>query len=195
MNRLTSALLMSVPVVLASCGGDGKVPVPVSTSSQVLSTTAVPAPITQPPADKTCGLANFQQEVLDRLNQARASNRMCGNTFSKAVGPLSWNGKLFEAAAAHATDMATKNYFSHESQDGRIFSERITATGYNWTAVGENIAAGQTSVEQVINNWLQSPAHCDNIMNGSFSEVGAACVRNDASTYKQYWTLELGRPK
>lgn len=186
---------MSVPVVLAACGGDGKVPVPVSTSSEAPSTTAVPAPSpsAQTPADKTCGLAHFQQEVLDRLNQARAGNRMCGHTFAKAVGPLGWNGKLFEAAAAHATDMATKNYFSHESQDGRIFSERITASGYNWTTVGENIAAGQASIEQVIDNWLQSPAHCDNIMNGSFSEVGAACVRNEASTYKQYWTLELGR--
>lgn len=132
---------------------------------------------------------------MNRINQARASSRSCGSTVYKAVAPVAWNAKLFDAAAGHAKDMATNNYFSHQSQDGRTFSQRITAAGYNWSTVGENIAAGQTSVEQVMNGWLQSPGHCANIMNGNFTEVAVSCVRNDASTYKFYWAMELGRPR
>jgi uncharacterized protein YkwD len=140
-------------------------------------------------------LSGFQQQVLDRVNQARASSRMCGSTMFNAVAPLAWNALLFDAAAGHAQDMATNNYFSHVSQDGRTFSQRISAAGYAWSAVGENIAAGQASVDEVMNSWLQSPGHCENIMNGNYTEVAVSCARNDASTYKQYWTMDLGRPQ
>ena len=129
------------------------------------------------------------------MNEARAVSRMCGTTFYKAAGAVTWNDKLADAAAGHAQDMAANNYFSHTSQDGRTFSQRISATGYIWSAVGENIAAGQTTPEQVMNAWLQSPAHCENIMNATYVEAGVACVKNDASTYKEYWVMELGKPK
>jgi uncharacterized protein YkwD len=146
-------------------------------------------------AETTCGLPNFQQEVMNRINTARANSRMCGGTFYNAAGGLSWNSKLFAAGAGHATDMGQKNYFSHTSQDGRTFDQRITAAGYTWSAAGENIAAGQTSIEQVMNDWLKSPGHCANIMNGTYTEVGVSCVKNATSTYKQYWAMELGRPR
>ena len=120
---------------------------------------------------------------------------MCGSTYYNAAAPVAWNGRLFDAAAGHAQDMATNNYFSHVSQDGRTFSQRITNAGYAWSTVAENIAAGQGTVAQVMDGWLQSPGHCANIMNGNYTEIGVACARNDASTYKQYWAMELGRPK
>lgn len=147
------------------------------------------------PADITCGLPNFQQEMLVRVNLARASDRMCGVSFHPAVGPLSWNTKLVDAGAGHATDMGNKNYFQHDSLDGRVFSDRITDAGYVWREAGENIAAGQTSFDQVMNDWLKSPGHCANIMNGIFTEVGMSCVKNENSTYKWYWAMELGLPK
>lgn len=108
---------------------------------------------------------------------------------------MRWHTKLFDTAVSHALDMATNNYFSHVSLDGRIFSERISAVGYDWAAVGENIAAGQTSIDQVMTEWLKSPGHCANIMNDDFTEIAVACVRNDTSTYKRYWAMELGRPQ
>lgn len=133
--------------------------------------------------------------MLNRINQARAVARSCGSTFYKAAPPIAWNSKLFEAGAGHALDMANNNYFSHTSLDGRTFSQRITAAGYAWSTIGENIAAGQTSIEQVINGWLQSPGHCANIMNSTYTEVGVACAKNTASTYKTYWVMDLGRPR
>jgi len=133
--------------------------------------------------------------MLNRINQARASARMCGNTYYKPVAPLAWNAKLFDAAALHSADMAANNYFAHNSKDGRTFSQRITAAGYSWSAAGENIAAGQPTVEQVMNGWMQSPNHCANIMSANFTEVGVACAKNDASTYRNYWTMDLARPR
>jgi uncharacterized protein YkwD len=146
------------------------------------------------PAAQTCGLTNFQQALMTRVNQVRASSRTCGSLTYAAAAPLRWNTKLFNAAAGHSADMAANNYFSHTSRDGRTFSQRITNAGYAWSNAGENIAAGQTSVDQVMTAWVNSPGHCANLMNKNYTEVGVSCVKNDSSTYKYYWTMELARP-
>lgn len=214
MKRITCAALLPLAACLAACGGDssksststvaaGATPVPAAAPTIAAAPsptaadggTAVAAATSTAAADRSCGIANFEQEILSRLNAARAASRMCGTTFYKAAGAVAWNGKLADAAAGHAQDMAANNYFSHTSQDGRSFSQRITAAGYSWSAAGENIAAGQSTPEQVVNAWLQSQGHCENIMNGSYTETGVACVKSDASTYKTYWVMELGKPK
>jgi uncharacterized protein YkwD len=167
-----------------------------ATTTTLASTpTTTLAAVTALPAAQTCGLANFQQELINRINQIRASARACGTLNYAAAAPLKWNDKLFNAAAGHSADMAVKNYFSHTSLDGRSFSQRITNAGYDWRAVGENIAAGQTSVEQVMTAWVNSPGHCANLMNKNFTEVGVACVKNDASSYRYYWTMDLAQPR
>ncbi len=73
-------------------------------------------------------------------------------------------------------------------------AQRVMATGYSYTALGENIAAGQTSVQAVMTAWINSPGHCQNLMNPSFRDVAVACVRNNSSTYSLYWTMDLARP-
>lgn len=140
-------------------------------------------------------MSNFQAEIMRLMNEARASSRYCGSTLYPASPPLRWNALLFNAAAGHSGDMASKNYFSHTSLDGRTFSQRVTAAGYAWRTVGENIAAGQTSIQSVMNGWLQSPGHCANIMKASYTEAAVACVQNNASSYKLYWTMDLAAPR
>jgi uncharacterized protein YkwD len=145
-------------------------------------------------AANTCNLPQFQTDVMALVNQARASSRMCGNTAYRAAAPLAWNNKLFNASAGHSADMANNNYFSHTSLDGRTFGQRITNAGYKWSRLGENIAAGQGSVQSVMAVWMASAGHCSNIMNGNLTEVGVACVINDSSPYRTYWTMDLGKP-
>jgi uncharacterized protein YkwD len=111
-----------------------------------------------------------------------------------AVSPLSWNDRLFSAAARHSTDMAQNNYFSHTSLDGRTLGQRVRNEGYAWTGVGENIAAGQSSVNVVMSGWLSSPGHCANIMRATYTHVAVSCVRQSGSTYGRYWTMVLARP-
>lgn len=145
-------------------------------------------------AANTCSLPNFQTDLMALINQARASNQTCGTTSFPATAPLAWNSKLFDASAGHSADMANNNYFSHTSRDGRTFDQRISATGYSWSRLGENIAAGQESVASVMAAWMASPGHCSNIMGVNYTEVGVACVINNSSTYRTYWTMDLGRP-
>lgn len=204
MHRATLASLLSLATMLASCGGSdggstassaapgasqtGAVPPAPGTSSSGVSGTTLPA-------EKTCALANFDRDLLALVNQVRATARNCGSAAFPAAGPLTWNSKLFDAAAAHAADMAANDYFAHDSPDGRTFSQRISAAGYAWSTVGENIAGGQRSVEQVMAAWLDSPPHCAAIMNPAFTEFGVSCTSNGNSTYDYYWAMELGRPQ
>ncbi len=92
--------------------------------------------------------------------------------------------------------MAAKNYFSHTSADGRTMGDRINATGYAWSGLGENIAAGYVGIDSVMNGWVASDGHCANLMNPGFTEVGLACVPGSpTSTYNTYWTMDLGKPR
>ena len=92
----------------------------------------------------------------------------------------------------HAVDMATQNYFSHTSLDGRSPWDRIDEAGYPHFGAGENIAAGQRTAEDVVTAWLNSPGHCRNIMNPSFDELGVGYAYDAASTYQRYWVQNFG---
>lgn len=155
--------------------------------------TAVPAP--QPPTAKveavSCGLPQLREEVLKQVNIARASARACGNIRMRPAKAVSWSPTLASAAAQHSSDMATRGYFNHVSPDGRRVGYRVASEGYNWRTVGENLAGGDSTVAGAIRGWLGSPAHCQNLMNPAFVEVGAACVHRAGSQWGTYWTLVL----
>jgi uncharacterized protein YkwD len=174
------------------------IPIPAPTPTPAPTPAASTTPTTttaQLDPRLSCNLPNFQQEILSRVNQARAAGRTCGSTRYGAAPALRWNGVLFNAAGAHSTDMAANNYFSHTSQDGRNAGQRITGAGYAWSGYGENIAAGQTSAQAVVDGWLASPGHCANIMNANYADMATACVASSTSNYRTYWTMDLARPR
>jgi uncharacterized protein YkwD len=146
-------------------------------------------------ASTSCGLPDFRNSLLQQINAARAVARSCGGTAMPAASPLAWNDRLFSAAARHSSDMAVNNYFSHTGLDGRSAAQRVAAEGYAWSWVGENIAAGQSSVSVVMGGWLASPGHCANIMRAEYRDVGVSCVQRSDSTYGHYWTMTLARPQ
>ncbi|WP_255370195.1 CAP domain-containing protein [Roseateles sp. YR242] len=175
-------------LTLAACGGGGK-------DADSTDTGGTPDVL------GTCGLATpseFQKDLLARINALRAAGADCGSggVFA-ATDPVTWNDLLAQASDDHATDMSAKNYFSHTSADGRTLGDRVTAVGYPWSALGENIAAGQDTAESVMAAWKGSPGHCANIMSPSFKEVGVACELAAATTntYKTYWVMDLGTRK
>ena len=83
--------------------------------------------------------------------------------------------------------------FSHVSSNGDTLLQRIQGTGYDLRAAGENIAAGQRSVKEVIASWLNSPGHCKNMLEPSYRDIGVACIRNEGAPYDFYCTMNLGR--
>ncbi|MFL9812189.1 CAP domain-containing protein [Stutzerimonas sp. VN223-3] len=133
--------------------------------------------------------------ILERVNEARANPRKCGRQTFEAAPALRWNDQLAQAALDHSRDMANQDYFSHQAPDGSQVSDRASRAGYKWSRIGENIAAGQGSVEQAVAGWLASPGHCANIMRPDFTEMGAAYATNPDSAAVSYWTQVFGTPR
>ena len=142
-----------------------------------------------------CELTDQKQAMLSRINAARGQSRQCGDQNFKAVELLTWSCKLETAAQQHSQDMAENDYFSHTDPSGVGIEQRISNQDYRWQAVGENIAAGHTSISAVVNGWLESPGHCQNIMNATFTEMGMAKANEPDSRYSTYWTQTLGNPR
>ena len=146
-------------------------------------------------ASQTCSAsatAAFRNEMLARVNAYRAAPRSCGSNGSfAATTALTWNNLLEAAANAHSLDMASQNFFDHNSRDGRTFTQRIDATGYRWQRAAENIAAGQSSVQTVVDGWMSSDGHCANIMGSALRDIAVACVPSTTAQYRSYWTMDL----
>ena len=118
-------------------------------------------------------------------------------------GPVSLNPQLVTAAQGHSKDMATSNFFAHIGSSGSSVAQRASAAGYNWTRVGENIAAGQSTPEAVVAGWMSSAGHRENILNCAFVHTGIGYIyqANDTALagvgapYYHYWTQVFAAPR
>lgn len=186
----------SLLLLLQACGGGSDSPSDATPNEPVATgVPAVAAPagtLIQLTAATSCSIPDLREAVLQRVNAARADGAVCGTQTLPPAVALQWNDTLFSAAARHALDMAARNYFSHDTPGGISFSQRLTTEGYVWRSAGENIAAGQTSVNSVMAAWLASEGHCRNIMNPGFTEVAVACVSQSGTAFATYWAMELG---
>ena len=131
-------------------------------------------------------MSDNDKEMLTQVNNARSQARSCGTVDYKATAALSWNCTLENVAYKHSRDMGKRNVFSHTESDGLSVGDRVKNAGYDWSAVGENIAAGQNTIDAVMNVWLKSPGHCANIMSPSYTEIGAASYIVSGSDYPIY---------
>jgi hypothetical protein len=128
--------------------------------------------------------ADFESDVVDLVNVEREA---------RGLHPLAHDYSLAAAARDHSEDMGVQNYFSHTSLDGRTPGDRIMAAGYSYSSYGENIAAGQSTPESVINSWMSSDGHRANILNPNFCDIGVGYAYVADSTYHHYWTQDFGR--
>ncbi|GGM38623.1 CAP domain-containing protein [Dactylosporangium sucinum] len=103
-------------------------------------------------------------------------------------GPVTANARLNHAAWAHSRDMAMQGYFSHGAT-----GVRVRAAGYRWAAYGENIAWGQRSAGEVMDDWMSSPGHRANILDCRFRNVGVAVVYNGRGV--PFWTQDFATPR
>ena len=118
------------------------------------------------------------QQVFTLVNQARAQ---------AGCKPLADDPRLDTAAQKHSDDMAARGYFSHTTPEGVTFDKREIAAGYP-SPGGENIAQGQTSAQQVMTDWLNSPGHRRNILDCGFAAIGIGL-----NTHRWDWTQDFGR--
>jgi uncharacterized protein YkwD len=147
------------------------------------------------PIPGNCSVSAEEQSMLDAVNNFRAQVRTCGGSQYSAAAPLAWNCKLESAAVTHSIDMSSNDFFSHTGSDQSDVSTRVTDAGYSWLTVGENIAAGYSSIETVMDGWIKSTGHCANMMNPNFQEFGSARVEDTSSQYRIYWTQVFGKSR
>jgi uncharacterized protein YkwD len=131
--------------------------------------------------------ARVRAVVLDQVNAAR---RKAG------APPLRANPLLDKAAQKHAEDMLARGYFAHESPGGGTVRERAKEAGYDWREIGENIAEGQLTVDEVMDGWMKSPGHRRNILDPGFTELGTGVVaaKGKDGEYRVLWVQSFGTP-
>ena len=133
------------------------------------------------------------RDILDAVNAARAVPRTCGERAFDAAPPLAWDDALGAAALAHSRDMAARRHMAHQGSDSSEVGTRATRAGYSWRLIGENIAAGQPTPREAVDGWIDSPGHCANLMNPSFTEMGAGYAISRARMPGfVYWTQVFG---
>lgn len=113
----------------------------------------------------------------------------------KAGAPeLRMNAALQKAAQAHAQDMLERGFFAHKSPGNTTVRERATKAGYKWRNIGENIAEGQKSVDEVVATWMDSPGHRQNMLEPKFREIGIGLVTGKGrdGEYRVIWVQNFG---
>ncbi|WP_138753172.1 CAP domain-containing protein [Paenibacillus sinopodophylli] len=136
-----------------------------STNNPSAQNPSTPNPTTQNPSGQKATTGQFEQQVLQIVNAER----------SKAgLGGLSMDDKLANMAMVKAKDMSDNNYFDHNSPTYGSPFDMMKQFQITYRSAGENIAKGQPTAERVMNDWMNSPGHRANILNGSFSKIGVA---------------------
>ncbi|MFA6039474.1 MAG: CAP domain-containing protein [Candidatus Peribacteraceae bacterium] len=155
-----------------------------SSASSASSVSSASSPSSSSTSSISTAPETSKQRILELVNGERQKANL---------SPLAWNDKLALAAQRHAEDMQAQNYFSHTGLNGSTPSDRVKAAGYaptctgcQWSSsYGENIARGQRTPEQVMNDWMNSPGHRANILNPDFLELGVGIAGT-------YWAQEFG---
>jgi uncharacterized protein YkwD len=135
------------------------------------------------------------QRVLELINEARGRKRRCGNEVYQPAGRLALVPALNKAALAHARDMASHSFMGHKGSDGSLPAQRATRAGYSWRSIAENVASGSATPEQAVQDWLESPGHCANLMTSTYTETGIAVVVDLESSAVIYWAQVFAAPK
>lgn len=133
------------------------------------------------PTGSTTPTALSRGTIIGEINSTRKANG--------GHKPLSYNTSLEAVARTHADLMAARNTLSHTI--GGTLRERVNVVGYH-DAVGENLGAGQKTLEAVIAGWLASRGHRSTLLSDRFTEFGLAAARSSNGTV--YWAFIAGGP-
>ena len=123
---------------------------------------------------------NFAESVLKLVNIERSKI---------GVSPLKLSSSLNRAATFRASEITQE--FDHTRPNGKDF---FTVIDEEYSAVGENIAEGYSTPEEVMECWMNSRGHRENILRSDFTELGVGYYRDKNSEYEHYWVQIFMRP-
>jgi len=157
-----------------------------SSPGEAVLAAPVPTPAFSLPSPTVFASENaaFIDRVVELVNAARQQ---------EGLEPLSPAASLMEAAQRQARAMAGSGHLSHTGPDGSTMGERAQAAGYTgWSALGEVVAAGLTSPEAAVAQWLASPEHRARLLDPAYRELGAGYYYLSDTIYGDWWVVDLG---
>ncbi|MFC4617708.1 CAP domain-containing protein [Camelliibacillus cellulosilyticus] len=125
-------------------------------------------------------LSQYEQQVVQLTNQERTK---------RGLKPLKIDANLSKMARDKSADMKDKNYFDHQSPTYGSPFDMMKKYGISYQYAGENIAAGQKTPQDVVNAWMNSEGHRENILNPNYTTIGVGYV--SGGSYGSYWTQEF----
>ena len=137
------------------------------------------------PCTTTPGQADVLAEHLFRLiNMERTL---------EGVDPLAWDDELATVAQEYGCRMIEGRFFGHVDPETKTGPDhRLTVAGYDFIVMGENLAVGHTTAADVLDCWMESPSHCDNILSAEWTRIGIGVRADEDGT--PHWVLELADP-
>jgi len=136
--------------------------------------------------DRSGLAAAYERQIFDMTNAFRLKN---------GLPVLAWDDKLAEAAKGHSADMAQRDYFAHDSPDGKSVWDRLQAVGFErYATYAENIAAGYPDAFMAFNGWVNSPGHRQNMLTDNLDMLGVGVVHEGGSNYGWYYTQNFYTP-
>ncbi len=119
----------------------------------------------------------LETEVVRLVNAERAK---------KGLHALKQNWELCRIARYKSQDFINKNYFDHQSPTYGSPFDMIKQFGIRYSAAAENIAKGQPTPAAVMNSWMNSTGHRNNILSSSYYEIGVGVAKDSKGNL--YWT-------
>ncbi len=189
MRKLVMGLALAATAAIAACdaggsspGSDGLASVP-DTALNYENGHTLLLPNDDP------GVATFESELLRLVNDYR---------LSRGLSPLLDSSRLGNAARAHARHMIDHRFFAHATPEGFSPEERLSLAGVDWTSVGENIAEGYSTPQEVFDRWMGSPEHRANIESTRFTYASVGYALDPAPTAEwpqvHFWSMAFFRP-
>lgn len=128
--------------------------------------------------------------VLGTINETNAQREVFG------LPALKQNAFLNEAAQRKVEDMFAQQYFEHVSPQGVDAGDVINSAGYEYITVGENLALGNYDDDaELVQAWMDSPGHRENILHDRFTEIGVAVMKGEFDGHTTWLAVqEFGRP-
>ena len=123
---------------------------------------------------------SIEQQVVNLVNAERAK---------AGLKPLTSDWELARVARFKSEDMRDNRYFDHNSPIYGTPFQMMKSFGINYRSAGENIAAGQTTAESVMQAWMNSPGHKKNILSPNFTHIGVGYAKG--GSYGHYWTQQF----
>jgi uncharacterized protein YkwD len=112
------------------------------------------------------------KRVLEVCKKVNLERRRLG------LNELQMDLRLNDVAHRHARDMYERNYFDHDSPEGRSVFDRLVEAKARFMSAGENIAWGQRSAQEVMDAWMDSPGHRANILQPRYRRIGVGLWKN-----------------